>query len=596
LFEAERLCRLVLQNPEAHRDHQVDAMQVLGALLNQAGRNAEAEQFIREAIRKAPGHAHLHNNLGMALHGLRRYEEAISEFNRALEIRPDFAKAHNNLGVVLMRLGRVDEAIAACRQAIYLRGDFKQAYNNLGLALKKKGELENALASYQKAVSLDPEYAEALSNLGMALMAQGRLKEAAANLKKAVSLVPNSAEFHNNLGVLFNRQGHFQEALAECEKAIALRPDYIEARNNLGTALMELGRFAEAKNAFERALAIDPECAEAHHNRSLVLLLSGQFKEGWEEYEWRWRHAGFSTPLRPFSQALWNGSLERVKKLLIWAEQGIGDEVQFSGLIRHIVSRGVHVVVECDQRLVPLLQRSFAGTVIVGRTNPPAALLEDPSITHQIPMGSIPRVLGLSVPPRLLVEDKSGGISFQSPFMMPDKKQRDGFRSEYKTGGDLVLVGISWTSGNRQEGLKRSIGLEHWGPILKTAAVRFVNLQYGQCSRELQAAYNQLGVEVLQDKRVNPLINLDTFAAQVAAMDLVISVDNSTVHFAGALGVEVWTMLPTVPDWRWGLEGDRTCWYPTMRLFRQDEMGKWEPVISSVAQELTSLINLNRRR
>ena len=576
-LEVEQLCRQVLQ--EVPR--QVDAMQLLAALLSQRGQYTEAVQLLREAIRQAPGHAHIHNNLGIALYKLEKSHEAVSEFSKALQIRPDFAKAHNNLGVVLMKLGRLDEAVIACRQAIRLQSDFKEAYNNLGLALKKKGELGNAIASYEKAVNLDPEYAGALSNLGMVLIAQGRFEEAVENLQKAVRLVPDSAEFRDNLGVLFNRQGRFEEAVCASEKAIAMRPSCVEAHNNLGTALMELGRFSDANTAFEKAIAIDPECAEAHHNRSLVLLLRAQFEQGWAEYEWRWRHAGFSTPLRPFSQQWWNGSVESVTKLLVWAEQGIGDEVQFSGLIRHILARGIHVVVECDHRLASLLRRSFPGTTVVERSDPPASLLKDPSITHQIPMVSIPRVLGLS----------PNSMCFQNPFLVPDEKLRDRFRSEYKVDGAPVLVGISFRSGNSQEGQKRSIGLEYWGPILKVAGARFVNLQYGECSRELRAAYERFGVEILKDERIDPLRDLESFAAQVAAMDLVISVDNSTVHFAGALGVEVWTMLPTTPDWRWGLEGDRTRWYPTMRLFRQAERGDWKPVISKVARELTSLIN-----
>ncbi len=621
LFEVEQLCRLVLQKVP----RQVDAMQLFAALLSQRGQYTEGVQLLREAIRQAPGHAHIHNNLGIALYQLQKSHEAVSEFNKALQLRPDFAKAHNNLGVALMTLGLVDKAVTACRQAIHLQGDFKEAYNNLGLALKKKGDLGNAMASYEKAVNLDPEYAEALSNLGMVLIAQGRFKEAVGNLQKAVSLVPDSAEFRDNLGVLFNRQGRFEEAVSVSEKAITMRPSCVEAHNNLGTALMELGRFSEANTAFEKAIAIDPECAEAHHNRSLVLLLRAQFEQGWDEYEWRWRLRRSShvarrsshgsrvtsdvrnTPLRGFWQQWWNGSVEGPVKLLVWGEQGIGDEVQFSGLIRHILLQGIEVVVECDKRLVPLLQRSFPGVIVVKRSDPPAPLLKEASITHQVPMASIPRVLGLS----------PNSMGFQNPFMVPDEKQRERFRSEYKqvrhsslvarrteardgsrvTGHVFrVLVGISFRSGNSQEGQKRSIGLEHWGSILKVKGARFVNLQYGECSRQLQAAYERFGVEILKDERIDPLRDLESFAAQVAAMDVVISVDNSTVHFAGALGVEVWTMLPTVPDWRWGLEGDRTRWYPTMRLFRQAERGEWKPVISRVARELTSLINPGESR
>ena len=579
LAEAEQLCRLVLRKDPC----QVDAMQLLGVLLERRGKYAEALQFLREATRQAPGHAHLHNSLGMVLIQLKKPEEAVMEFRRALEICPDFAQAHNNLGVALMRLDRMDEAVIACRQAVSLQGDFKQAHNNLGLALKKAGRLEEAVASYEKAVGLDPQYAGALSNLGMALICQGRLSEAAEKLQKAVDLAPNSDEFLNNLGVLFNRQGLFGQAVTTSEKAITINPDSVQAHNNLGTALMELGRFSEAQTAFDRAIVIDPECAEAHHNRSLVLLLNARFEEGWDEYEWRWRNDGFSTPLRPFSQAWWDGSLESVTKLLVWAEQGIGDEVQFSGLIRHVLSRGVQVVVECDRRLVTLLHRSFPGIEVVERANPPAALLKNPSITHQIPMASLPRMLRLS----------PDSMPFPDPFLVPDEKQRDLLRSEYKKDGDPLLVGISWKSGNSQEGPKRSVGLEHWGPIFNVRGARFVSLQYGECSRELQAAYDRFGIEVLKDEKVNPLVNLESFAAQVAAMDLVISVDNSTVHFAGALGVDVWTMLASEPDWRWGLKGDTTRWYSTMRLFRQAQRGNWEPVISKIAGELASLVRVD---
>jgi hypothetical protein len=258
------------------------------------------------------------------------------------------------------------------------------------------------------------------------------------------------------------------------------------------------------------------------------------------------------------------------------------------------MSHGICVIVECDQRLVPLLQRSFPETLVVGRTNPPSPLLKDPSITHQIPMASIPRVLGLS----------PNTMPFQKPFMIPIEKERNQFRSEYKKDGSRfpqsgvtpVLVGISWRSGNKQEGLKRSVGLEYWGPILNVPGASFVNLQYGENSRELQIAYNRFSVKIFEDEKINPLRDLESFAAQVAAMDLVISVDNSTVHFAGALGVKVWTMLPTVPDWRWGLVGDKTRWYPTMRLFRQTARGKWEPIISKIAEELNSLIHAYESR
>ena len=573
---AEQVCRLVL----AKDPDQVDAMQLLGLVLSQRGEYAEAVEFLRKAILKAPDHSALHNNLGLTLHQMGKGEEAVIEFRRAIELREDFAKTHNNLGAALMKLGHLDEAVNACNKAIRLEKGFKQAYNNLGLALKKKGDLSKAVLAYEKAIELDHNYAEAINNLAMAQIEQQKFTESHKNLKKITLLAPNCAEFHNNFGVLFNRQGRFEEAVAASEKAISISENYLEAYNNLGTALMELGRFSEAKGAFKAAIAINPECAEPHHNLSLILLLTGQFKDGWEEYEWRWRNEDFSTPLRPFHRPWWDGSVNGIKKLLLWGEQGIGDEVQFCGLIRHIVSQGIEVVVECDNRLVSLLQRSFPETIVVGRSDPPSEILNDSTITHQIPMCSIPHVLGLPL----------NSTSFSDHYILADESCRGRLRKQYKADNNPLLVGISWKSGNSQEGSKRSIDLEYWGPILKTRGVRFVNLQYGECSDQLRATFERFGVEILEDETVDPLKDLESFCGQVAAMDLVISVDNSTVHFAGAIGVKVWTMLPIVPDWRWGLEGESTWWYPGMRLFRQEERGNWEAVISRVAEKLVSLI------
>ncbi len=579
ILDAERLCRLVLEQV----GDQVDAIQLLGSVLNERGAYGEAIELLSRAISQAPGYAHLHNNLAMALYKAGKIQESVSHFGKAVEIRPDFAKAYNNMAVALMKLGRFDEAVAACREAVRLQVDFKQAYNNLGLALKKKGQLENSVLSFEKALELDGDYAEALGNLGIVQIDQGRLEKAMSNLFKAVRIDPASAEFWNNLGVVFNRQGLLEEAVTACETAIDLRADYVEAHNNLGTVFMELGRYAEAKASFERSIAIEPEMAQAHHNLSLVLLVTGEFEQGWDEYEWRWKHSGFSTPLRGFSQPWWTGSVSDVGKLLVWAEQGIGDEVHFSVLIGHILSRGIEVVVECDRRLVGLLKRSYPGMVVVERTDPASSLLSDSSITHQIPMVSIPRVLGLS----------PDTMAFEKAYLVPDAVLRDQFRVEYKGDSGALLVGISFRSQNTQEGSKRSIDLPQWGPIFHVQGVRFVNLQYGDCLAQLREVYDRFGVEILQDKRVDPLKDLESFAAQMASMDLVISVDNSTVHFAGALGVEVWTMLPSAPDWRWGLEGDRTRWYQTMRLFRQ-EQDDWSAVIARVASELSAMAEKKR--
>jgi len=506
------------------------------------GNIQQAQTLCLQILKKAPEHIEALQLLGIIYGKQGRYADSVQQLSKVIELKPDSPKTFNNLGVALMKLGNLDEAAYAFNKAISLQSNFKQAYNNFGLVLKKQCDFTQAEAAFEKALQIDPQYAEAIGNLGMMFLSLGKFEQAAENLRKAIDLMPGFAEFYNNLG----------------------------------TAVMELGQFDDALTAFGKAMEIEPQLAEPHHNRALVLLLTGQFEQGWKEFEWRWKNSGFSTPSRPFTQKRWDGSDEGVGKLLIWAEQGIGDEVQFSGLIPLIIDKGIKVIVECDKRFVSILQRSLPKATVIARSDAPAKELDDASITHQIPMCSLPGVLGWPLNLR--------------PHILPDENLRSELRNRYKAGENILLAGISWKSGNTQEGAKRSIDLEYWEPILKIAGVRFICLQYGRCEKQIQDANMRFGIEIIKDEKINPFTDLEGFAAQTAAMDIVISVDNSTVHFAGAMRTAVWTLLAKTPDWRWGLQDEKTCWYSSMRLFRQEERGDWKPVIAKVAEELRKLI------
>jgi Flp pilus assembly protein TadD len=505
------------------------------------GNLQQAQEMCVEILGKNPDDTEALQLLGLIYGKQGQFEQAAKVLGRVIELRPKSPKTYNNFGFALMKTGNLDGARKAFENAILLQSDFKQAHNNLGLILKKIGNFSQAESAFQKALQIDAKYGEAVGNLGMLYLAEGKFELAAENLRKAIGFMPKVIEFYNNLG----------------------------------TALMELEKFDEALAAFNVALKMDPQLAQSHHNRALVLLLRGEFEQGWKEFEWRWKNSNFATPIRPFNQKRWNGNAEGVGKLLIWAEQGIGDEVQFSGLIPLVMAKGIKVVFECDKRLVSIMQRSLPEAVIVGRSEVPAKELSDKSITHQIPLCSLPMVLGWPL-------DLKSNI-------VPDENLRGQLRNKYKGGEDVLLVGVSWRSGNRQEGPKRSIDLEKLEPIFKTVGVKFVSLQYGDCLKEIEDTNKRFGISIINDETINPLTDLEGFAAQTAAMDVVISVDNSTVHFAGAMGVKVWTLLPKVPDWRWRLEGETTNWYPSMRLFRQDERGNWEKVIEKVAKEISNL-------
>jgi tetratricopeptide (TPR) repeat protein len=574
-IKAQKICDQIL----ARVPDNPDALQLLAGVHSNKGEYTIACQFLQKAVKSSPDQGHLHNNLGVALTQSGKIPESIEHFEKAIELRPDFAKAYNNLAASLMKLNLQDRAVSACTKAISLKPDYKEAYNNLGLVYKRKRDLLSAVDAYRKAIEIDADYTNAINNLAMTLIDQGKIDTAEQYLNKLISENPNSAEINNNLGVLYNYRGNFEEARAQSQKAIDLNPRYVEAYNNLGTALMELARFDETQSAFEKAIELDPDCAQAHGNLALILLLKGQYTRGWSEHKWRWKDPACSTPKRPFKQKHWDGSNQGMGKLLIWTEQGVGDEAQFCSFIPHIISLGIDVVVECDRRLVPLLRRSFPNITIAGRTDIPHAILNDESITHQIPIASIPGVMELPL-------EK---IVSQQPYLLPDLQKRDRLRDVYKQNDDVMLIGISYRSKNRQQGPQRSVDLDQWGEILKIPNTRFINLQYGDCTSDLNRARRMFDVEIIDDEKIDPIASLEDFSAQTAAMDLVISADNSTVHFAGAIGVEAWVMLPVVPDWRWGLKSRTTLWYRQMQLFRQQKAGQWQPVISNIAQKLKQL-------
>ncbi len=363
-------------------------------------------------------------------------------------------------------------------------------------------------------------------------------------------------------------------------KAIALRPDFAEACNNLGGALREQGRLDEAEASYRLALERKSDHPETRLNLAMVLLLRGEFPRGFEEYEWRWKIASRLSRPKQYRQPLWDGSSLDGRTILVWGEQGVGDEIMFASLIPEVVAAGGRCVVECDRRLVPLFARSFPHSELVPKSKPPDSRIASPDIDVQIPMGSLARWLRPDLE------------SFNPPkaYLRPDAGRMEECRRRYKSRDETLIVGISWRSGSKEFKKSRTAPLDLWDGVLTQPGVQFVNLQYGDCAGDLAAVRERLQVDVYDDEAVDSLKSLDDFAAQVAAVDLVISIDNTTVHMAGALGVPVWTLLPFVPDWRWLLHREDSLWYPPMTLFRQSSRGDWEPVFEAVGRALASRI------
>jgi Flp pilus assembly protein TadD len=566
--EAEALLRVAVEVCPGSPD----AVQLLGLVLSQQGRHTEAVDQMESALAMVDDQPALWVNYGTALLESDQADRAISAFQRALELRPDHAPTMNNLSAAFRKAGRTDEAIVTASDAIKLAPGVAAAWNQLGLALLAGGRSDDAAMALNRSLELRDDKPGVWNNLARALLACGRTDDAVTAAGVGASKSGGSSSAMATCAGILIHAARPREALKILDGVLTSQPQNVAARVNHGSARLELGDFSGALDDFRKAIELGDPTGEARNNAAIALLLQGEFDKGWDLHEYRWARPGAS-PRRSFGEHFpaWDGSDLDGRRLLVWGEQGIGDEIMFAGLLDPLRHQG-SLVVECDGRLVPLLERSIPDVMAVARTDPPAPAIAGSDIDVQIAMGSLPRHLR---------PDRQAPLA---PYLRADAPTAASLRDSY--GTDAMLVGISWRSGNGQEGAKRSLPLARWGPILRTPGLRFVSLQYGEHAEEIAVVRETLEADVLCDDSVDPLEDMDRFAAQVAAMDLVISVDNSTVHMAGALGRPTWVLLPFVPDWRWQAEGTRTFWYESVRLIRQNQVGNFASVVEAVACEL----------
>ncbi|MBL6934214.1 MAG: tetratricopeptide repeat protein [Alphaproteobacteria bacterium] len=572
LDEAAALYGQVL---EAEPEHP-DALHLSGALRYQAGDLEAASALVGKAVTVAPKVADYHNTLGLVLTERGQAQEAVAELREAVGCEPGHVEAHYNLGNALMTCGEAVAAEASYRQALALHPGFTAAHNNLGRLLAEMDRLEEAEAALGEALKLAPGYAPAHYNLGRLEEQRENFSAAENGYRRALELNSGYVEAHNNLGNVLRLQGRLAEAKESFNRALELRPSYSEAFSNLGMIHMAEGEVDQAEQVFRQAITLGPDNANAHHNLALALLMMERFEEGWEEYEWRWKKP--NVPNREFPQEVWKGEPLNGKTLLVWAEQGLGDEIRFAGMVPEIMEKGASVILESEPRLVPLFARSFPGVTCVAKSSPPAPGLLSEDIDFQTSAGGLCRYL------RPDLESFPQGEGY----LRADPDQTRALRERYKEENERVLVGISWGSINKMRPWK-GIPLMEWRPVLEVPGIAFVDLQYGDTEAEHAAVRAETGIELLYDESIDPLEDMDAFAAQVAAMDLVVSVGNSTVEVAGALGVPVWTFVSFDSHWVWMREREHSLWYPGMRLYRQSARGDWESVINRVAGELEKM-------
>ena len=546
---------------------------------HQAGQLAQAERMCKQILRYNSQNAEAFHFLGIIACQTGKYPVAVDLIIHAIEIDSKQSPFYYSLANALREQGKFMEAIEAYQQAIRIQPNHADAYNNLGTIFINQNRIDDAIEAYQQAIQIQPNQGEAYYNLGNALHRQEKLEEAIEAYQQAIRIQPNYADAYNNLGVVLIDHEKLEESVQIYQKTLEIQPNYADAYNNLGNALREQGKLEESIRIFQKAIYIQPNYAEAHNNLAMTLLLKGDFKNGWKQYEWRRQCDNFPFEKRDFPQPFWEGTDPKDKSILVWTEQGIGDEIMFSSILPDLLNRNANVIVESDTRMVSLFQRSFPKIRFIPRQNPPNSQLLNTTVDYQTPIGSLGKWFRT---------DKNSFILNRNTYLRACPKKTSEIRKKYQElAKEKILIGISWKStgiNQRQtySKKKKSTLLEHWQPVLAQRNYYFINLQYGNVKQELNEFQKHTDLKIYQDEEIDSLSSLDDFAAQISALDLVISTSNTTVHLAGALGKQVWTLLPHIPDWRWTLEREDTLWYPRMRLFRQHRIGDWSKAFQQV--------------
>ena len=612
LAGAERAYREILATDAAN----VDARQLLGAVLVQSGKAAEAIPHLQQVVAARPGIPEFRVNLGSALSRQQRLSEAAEQYRAAIRIKADYTEAHRNLGSVLLKQTLFDEAIAPLRATIDLGGGNFEAHLNLGYALLRSDPPAESQAAeqFRECLKEQPDNVRALKGLGQSLLNLDPPPDEAIDCwQRLIELEPDSAACHNNLATLLKNLKRFNEAEAACRRALELAPDLFPARCNLGISLAARGEFAEARDCLseavslhvtdealseeadlrrtaclalvqlssiakilgdqqqadeyvERALAIDSNDAESHMMRGFLHLARGDFRKGWPDYEWRKR--GKHAP-REFPVPLWDGSSQPAATILLHAEQGLGDTIHFIRYAKLVKERVGRVIFLCHRPIVRLIESCADVDVVVADGD------SLPQFDLHAPLLSLPAIFETTV----------DSIPRRVPYLAAAGPLANSWQARLSPG--TFNIGICW-QGNSDfaNDRYRSVPLRHFAPLAQLDDVKLFSLQKGEGVEQLDEI--DFDVTVFPDLDTESGAFMDT-AAVMTHLDLVVTSDTATAHLAGALGVPVWIATSFIPEWRWGDEGDECPWYPTARLFRARSLDDWDAVFARISDAVGDL-------
>ena len=539
-----------------------------GLALYGLNRLAEAVASHDQAIERNPGYAEAWYNRGLALQGLMQLDDAIVSYERAIEHKPDYAEAWLNRGNVLQELRQYEAAVASYEKAIAIKPDYAVACYNRSVTLHELKHYAAALAGYDQVISLKPDHAEAWSNRGVALQELKQYEGAVASYERAIEIKPDYAEAFYNRAMALQELKQYEAAVASYDRAIAIKPEYAEAWSSRGVALQELNRREAAMASYDKATALDSDCVDAFYNKSLALLSTGDYCKGWELHEWRWKRDGFPSPRRNFTQPLWLGEFSiEGKTILLHSEQGLGDTIQFCRYVKLVAGLGARVILEVEQPLAGLLKQLDFVAEFVAR----GEVL--PGFDVHCPLMSLPLAFKTTIET----------IPSASKYLSSDIEKVNEWsrRLGRKT---KPRIGLVWSGNRLNTNLSyRSFPLSGLIPWL-SSEFQYVSLQ--QEIWEADESTYQAHPEIVHFG--DGLKDFIDTAALCELMDMVITIDTSVAHLSGAMGKPTCLMLPFFSDWRWLIGRNDSPWYDSVRLYRQEERGDWQGVLSRINADIVN--------
>jgi tetratricopeptide (TPR) repeat protein len=553
LFEAQNGYLQVLHKNSQH----ADALQLLGVVFSAGGRHDLASALIRKAILVSGPTAALCGNLGLVLTRQGNAPAAIACLRKALELEGRNAGWHYELANLLHGQGALDEAASHYQAAIASSPGGVDAHFNLGVTRMMQSRLPEAHIEFQRTLKLNPRHAEAANNLGIVLQAEGKLTEASERYDRARQIRPDYFDAHYNFALVCQELDRLEEAAGVYQELLLRRPDHPEAHNNLGNVQLALGNSKQARVCYQQAVRHAPLHRQANWNLGLADLLHGDFAAGWAGYEWRL--PGAAAAILPVSG----------QRVLLCAEQGLGDTIQFLRYAPMVKALGTHVTLQCAPELIQLAGSARGIDRVISAAD---AAKSPQDFDCRLPLLSLPRLFGTTI----------DTIPANVPYLSPDRDLESLWRKSFGSKGlgrAHFKVGLAW-AGNplHRNDRNRSIQAEAFGDLIQTPGVRFFSLQKDGTLP---------GTESLGPA----LSNFAETAAAAANLDLIVSVDTSVAHLAAALGRPTWLLLPFAPDWRWMLDRTDSPWYPAMRLFRQPHRKDWNRVLGEVKTELEKLLH-----